>query len=553
MRFHGLALFLAGTMMLHGQDKAPGVEAAIPPPVKALGSPLPAPFPNGVTLAVSAATDGAQREVIAGLNHLNGGWEFEASRHFAAALREDPECLLAHWGMIVATLAPSPETGPARNVATDRLLDLVNRGVGTELERGYAYGLVKYMEGGPGAASEAFRKVAERFPNDMQATIFYALFTRGGYDALGSATPDQEKAEEILRGLIEKFPESPVPINALLTIRAEAPDLTDALPLARKLIQMAPSYAPYHHLLGHYEWRCGNHAKAASAFGRASGLYAKWMRENNATVADCPEWVRSESYRTVAMASKGDFDTAFASAKRLAVTPFPKERLSSNGVHLLMWEAKTLPTRLLMRRGAEGMVPEALAFLPTPEETRGFREKSLSYWWIDALRIFLDTQRLLEAGDVEQARATLKVLERHIESMGQLQRTAKMLGEQSSLSRSFYAVEGIARELRGRLALAGPPETRVTAYNWFRSAADHQKPASLLMPPVILQPMAIRVGDFLMLEGKAGEAITAYDEALQAFPNDMNALVGLEKACEAAKLTERAAEVRKRIQALQAE
>ena len=52
---------------------------------------------------------------------------------------------------------------------TDRLLDLVEQGKGTELERGYAYGLIKYIEEGPAGAANAFRKVAEKFPNDLQA------------------------------------------------------------------------------------------------------------------------------------------------------------------------------------------------------------------------------------------------------------------------------------------------------------------------------------------------------------------------------------------------
>ena len=188
----------------------PDVEAAIPGPVKALGKPAMMEFPGGIQMAVSAATRrGAGLTVNQGLNHLHGGWEFEASRHFAAAMREDPECLLAHWGMVMALLNPSPETGPARNAATDRLLYLVDQGKGTELERGYAYGLIKYIEAGPTGGATAFRKVADQFPNDLQAGVFAALFRRGGYDDAGDATPDQEAAENSLLELMRKNPAKP--------------------------------------------------------------------------------------------------------------------------------------------------------------------------------------------------------------------------------------------------------------------------------------------------------------------------------------------------------
>ncbi|MCX6866070.1 MAG: hypothetical protein NTV46_07595, partial [Verrucomicrobia bacterium] len=135
MRNHWLAAVLAGCMTaaaLRAAEttaaaplvKLPDVEAAIPGPVKALGKPGMMDFPGAIQMAVSATTEEVQTHVNQGLNHLHGGWEFEASRHFAVAMREDPDCLLAHWGMVLCLLNPSPETGPARNAATDRLLEL---------------------------------------------------------------------------------------------------------------------------------------------------------------------------------------------------------------------------------------------------------------------------------------------------------------------------------------------------------------------------------------------------------------------------------------------
>ena len=67
-------------------EKNPDVEDAIPDAVKALGEPAMVNFPNGIRMAVTAATEKAQAHVNQGMNHLHGGWEFEASRHFAAAV-----------------------------------------------------------------------------------------------------------------------------------------------------------------------------------------------------------------------------------------------------------------------------------------------------------------------------------------------------------------------------------------------------------------------------------------------------------------------------------
>lgn len=528
------------------------VASAIPAAVKALPTPAMTNFSSGVRMAVSATTESAQAHVIEGLNHLHGGWEFEASRHFAAAMQEDPECLLAHWGMVMSLLNPSPETGEARNAATDRLYFLIEQGKGTELERGYAYGLIKYIEEGPRGAASAFRKVSKKFPNELQAGVFAALFSRGGYDAAGDATPDQAEAENALLALIEKHPDNPVPLNALLVIRAEAPDLGNSLELARKLCQLEPEYPPAFHLLGHYEWRCGNHGEAASAFGRASSFFQNWMKENKAGVADCPEWIKAECYRIVALLSKGEFDTAYAAARQVASTPLPADRPASPGARFLLWEAKTLPARILIHRGLRGNAAEAAGSLPKPKDVEEYRKYSLAYWWIDGLRFALEAQRLINAGKIDEAREVVAALTQHGELMVKTQTAAAESGERSQWLRSFRAMEVLASDVRGRLAMAGPENKRGTAYNWFASAADRQRPEPMLCPPMILTPMAASLGGFFMSEKKPDEAIEAYQRALKAFPNDLNTLIALQSAYKAAGKAEEAAQTSKLIETLKA-
>jgi len=532
-----------------GKDISP-LEDAIPPAVKALGNPTPREFPGGIAMAVTAATDEAQAAVNQGLNHLHAGWEFEASRHFAVAMRSDPDCLLAHWGMVMSLLVPTPATGKARNAAVERMLDLIDQGKGSDLERGYAYGLVKYMEEGPVSAASAFRKVADKFPNDLQAAVFAALFGRTGYDETGAATPNQQKAEDELAALGKAHPECPLPLNALLLIRAEAPDLTPWLDAARKLCQMAPDYAPYCHLLGHYEWRCGGHAAAVAAFAQASSLYAAWIESNKTTLADCPEWAKAECYRAVALASKGDFDAALTAAKRLAATPLPVARASSSGVRMMLWEAVTLPARLLMRRGHPGDAALALAALPKPKSLKPYHDECLAYWGIDGLRIALEVRRLLDEGKSDEARNAATALAFHGEQMAKAQDVANDGGERSAWSRSFHAMELLANEIRGLLSLAGPANLRGTAYNWFRSAADRQRPAALLYPPVVLLPMQARVGNYYLTVNEPASAIEAFNQALAAFPNDIEAMQGLQLAYEAAKKPDQAALVARKISKL---
>lgn len=543
LKLPAFLFLLAGIPLAHGQEKPaeekPPADTAtvaecIPAPVSKLGTPAIFPFHKGLVTAVSAANETAQIHTVQGLNHLHGGWEFEAMRHFAVAMQEDPRCLMAHWGMIMAMLAPSPETDVHRLATTTRLLELIDDGEGTELERGYAYGLVKYVEEGPAGAATAFRRVADKFPGELQAGIFAALFGRAGYDSFGGATPDQLAAEDRLSKLIERNPEEALPLHALLLIRAEAPDLRPSLELARHLCQLVPDYAPYFHVLGHYEWRCGEHSKAAAAFGRAASLYSIWMKENKATPADCPGWVRAECYRVVSLASKGDFENALASAEKISTTTLDPKRHSAPGTRRLLWDAKTLPARVLLRRAAPGDAAKALAALPDPKEGAPFRKTSLSYWWVDGLRITLESQRLLDAAEIIQATETISALTLHGQAMSQRQAIATTIGERTEWLGSFQSLEMLAAELRGRLALAGLPAGHGSAFNWFRAAADRQRPATMLNPPPILTPMAMRLGDYFIARNQGHNAVAAYEEALTAYPGDMETENRLAKARELA-------------------
>jgi tetratricopeptide (TPR) repeat protein len=547
--------WLAGMMVITclSADELPDVEQAIPPPVKALGKPALRGFPGGIRMAVTAANDEAQAHVNQGLNHLHGGWEFEASRHFAAAMREDPACLLAHWGMLMCLIDPGPESLAARNAAAVRLLELIEQGGGSELERGYAFGLVKFMQEGSVAAADAFRKVADRFPNDLQAAVFAALFGRGGFDDSGAATPDQEAAEQRLLKLAEKHPQSPVPLHALLFIRAESPDPGASLDLVHKLGWMVPDYPPFLHLTGHYEWRCGHHREAATAFGRAASRYQEWRKEQEIPVADCPEWIKAECYRVVALASMGDAETALAAAKQVAAIPLIEDRPSSPGNRMLLWEAKTLPARLLLSRTAKGNVAAAAASLPKPDSLKKYHDHTLAYWWIDGLRFVIETERLLEKEDLNGAREVLQALAQHGEAFARIRAPAAAGGEASFWGRSFRAMEVLASDLRGRVALAGSAKVRGTAFNWFSSAADRQLPATLLMPPAVLRPMASQLGRYFLDAKQFDEAIEAYQRALAAFPNDMGSLTGLKSAYEKSGRAAEAEEILRRIETLKAE
>ncbi len=507
----------------------PSVAACIPPWISAAEKPSLFPFNNGLVIVILASSETAQIHTLQGLNHLHAGWDFEAIRHFSVAMQADPRCIMAHWGMIMSMLGTSPETDSYRLATSQRLLQLISDGEGTELERGFAYCLIKYIEEGPKGAEIAFRKVSEKFPNEIQSQIFTTLFSRGGYDVMGHITATQAEAEERLLKLIERFPSNLLPLHAYLLIKAEAPDLNSSIGLAKKLCELAPKYPPYLHLLGHYQWRSGDFEAAVASFSLAEKYYAEWMRSNKISTSDCPQWLIAKSYLAVATASAGNFKDAIAAATEISKTPLDPDRPISPGNRQILWDAQTLAARIIFYRGGKTAPTEALITLPTPNAGVAYHKYSLSHWWKDGLRIALQAHRMINVGDIKKATDTINALSFHGESMAKQQSLASAKGEYAEWRRTLMNLEMLTANLRGHLALAGPPESQGSAFNWFRAAADRQRTSTLMYHPFILTPMANDLGDYFLSVKQPEKALKAYQEAIAKFPNEASTLDRIKK------------------------
>lgn len=515
-------LILAGMISVAcAADDLPSIDDLILPKLQGAGEVLLSSVPAGVSMAISAADERAQKHVIQGLNLIHGGWDFEAYRHFIAALRIDPDCLMAHFGVVFSLLETESEFMKPRMAAADRALALVQAEKGTELERGYILAMTRLLEEGPTAAAHAFAEVSRKFPGDWQLKLFEVYFRRSGFDEYGSPNPDQKVAQEKLASLMKQQPESVLLMHAWLMMRTENLTMHEDLPMARKLCQLVPDYPPYLHLLGHYEWRCGNHWEAVAAFSRCGELYVEWMKRAGMTVADCPEWIRAEVYRAVALASAGDDDSAMALAQALVKVSLPKDRLQSPGARMMWWEAKTLQARLLMRRGREGDFAKALASLPPKEEVRLMTPFSKVAFYYQGLAMVLDARKALAKKDDKRVEELLQALNMHLPLMEKVRRDAVILGELAPFRRAYSFLEIAILQLKGDIALSQGGNKNGVAYNWFSGARERQLLASRMMPPEHLFPMSVSLGRYYQAKNQFDRAKEMYQEGLQFWPRDL--------------------------------
>jgi hypothetical protein len=516
--------------------------------------------PASAPMAVSTSSEEAQKHVVAGLNLIHGGWDFEAYRHFCAALSADPDCLMAYWGITLAISEQDQEYGPQQAAAHQRMLALAEAGVGTELERGYVFCLNSVYTQGPAAAAEFFHKLAAKFPNEIQAHLLSAILGRGGFDEFGMATPDQLRSEKRLLTLLERRPEDTTVLYSFLSIHAEAADLTDSLPLARKLAALQADFPPYQHLLGHYEFRCGNPALAAQAFRRAIDGFGAALKSSGVGIYDCPNLLKARLYLAVALEAAGSTEEALAVAHDLAAIKIDPKRSFSTGATILHWEAETLPARILLGRPGKGPKPGAaslaLAAMPPVAEVKALKDPPVAIIFYQALSIYLEGRVAIEAANLERAGLLAEALDQTNLRLAGAGELAAAQNARSYWIRAVKAMAVHAAELRGLLAIAGPESGRGSALNWYRSAIDKESRATLLMPPMATYPMALRLGDFHAgrigrVAGELDRSVAAFQEGLKAQPNNLACLRGLQAALTTGGQPGLAAEVARTIEGLQ--
>jgi len=511
------------------------IEDVIHPVIAALPTPE---FHEGIVStpsAVTARNEAAQRHVQQGIALIQAAWDFEAYRHFCEAVRADPECLMAYWGIGLALAAPNNEFMMQRMRAVERMLDLMEAEAGTAREREYAFTLATLYSADASVAARNFGKLSERYPNDLQARLLSVYLQRDGYDEFGEVLDGQEAAVRGMRQLLEEHPENLAVMTFWAMLHAEAPDpgglpRREVLPVVRRIAARLPGFPPAHHLHGHFEWRCGNHALAEEAFRRAVLLYEDYMEKNEVTFHGCDGWVRCQLYLATALHGRAAFREAFPVAKRLADLEVDVRRLDSHGANLVLWEGRTLAARLHAARGWEGDLDRAIKSLPGKDAPQLFRDRSLALYYLEGLRQYLGARRELERGNREMAREFREALSATGNRLLSLQAEAMTTSAVSEYLRALRTLEVLTAELRGLIALTGEVEGRRSAFNWFQSAVEKQLRPTLLMPPSIVYPMELRLADYYMRVAEPLKAAETYQKALVRQPNDLASLHGYRRA-----------------------
>jgi hypothetical protein len=219
-----------------------------------------------------SCTPEAQKTFEKGVAFLHSFWYEEAEKTFTAAEKQDPKCAMAHWGVAMSLWHqlwdwPTEDT-IARGAA--ELKKAAKPKAKTERERDYIAALRAFYthrgsdrgsldhEARARAYSEAMEKVYDRYKDDHEAAVFYALSLLASEPANDTTFANRKKAAAILEKLFATEPDHPGVAHYLIHTY-DKPQLAQlGLPAARRYAAIAPASPHALHMPSHIFERVGD-------------------------------------------------------------------------------------------------------------------------------------------------------------------------------------------------------------------------------------------------------------------------------------------------------
>jgi tetratricopeptide (TPR) repeat protein len=484
---------------------------------------------EGYTRRVATSSGRAQQFVDHGLQWLYGFNDDEAIRCFREAVRLDPDCAFAWWGIAYAcginvndpvmSEAESREAWEALQEAVARREHAapVERELIEALEQRYAAPAPGDRRPLEEAYAAAMEQVWRRHPDDADVGALYAE-SRMNLQPWDYWTPEGEpkgRAAEIVAALervLELDPDHPGALHYYIHAVEASRTPGRAEAAADRLAHAVPGSSHLTHMPSHIYARLGRYRDAADANARAVAADRSYLAL--APEQDYYGLYIAHNLHFLAYASmmEGRFEVAMRAARELD-THVPATFMERYPEIADGWSAAA--PHVLVRFGRWD---EILA-LPDYPEGRPISR---------AMRRYARSIAFSATGRTDQARA-------EIEAFNQVAGAVPI--DWTIGFNPAHAVFPLARKMmEGELLFREGDHEE--AFRLLREAAALEDQLTYDEPPSWLQPVRHALGALLMAAGRSAEAEVVYQEDLARNPENGWGLLGLEKARRAQRKTE---------------
>jgi tetratricopeptide (TPR) repeat protein len=458
----------------------------------------------------------AQTKFDAALAMLHSFWYSKAEKAFSDLATAEPGCAMAHWGVAMSHFhqiwgAPPSDELKAGVAA---LSSARAAGAKTQRERDYIEALGAYYDKSDSLDhvtrflqfEKAMASLAARYPDDREASIFYALTLDGVALAVppDKTYPRQKKAGEILEPIFKEMPQHPGIAHYIIHSYDYPPLAARGVDAARRYSKIAPDSPHALHMPSHIFTRLGLWDDSIAS-NLASADAARRDLQRTMPGATSFDELHAMDYLAYAYLQTGrDADARSILEGASRAEKFDKQELAA------AYALTAIPARLALERrdwksaASVDLKPATITWEKFP--------------WAQSVVFLTRATGFARGGDPASARA-------------EVDRLTKLRDSLKGAGQSYWTdqVEIAHLEAAGWLARAEKKDSE--ALELMRSAAAlEDKVDKHPVTPGPILPAREQLGDLLLELGKPAEALGEYRADLAGSPNRLNGLYGAARA-----------------------
>jgi tetratricopeptide (TPR) repeat protein len=454
-----------------------------------------------VHFETSCSTE-AQKLFDRGMLYQHSFWYRASQKMFEDTLKADPACSIAYWGIALSLLWNPHAAPPVKNLAEGAAAIGKARAAGfkTERERAYVDALaVMYTDYDKVdhrtrvvAYAKAMEALAQRYPDDDEAQIHYALALNTSASPADKTYANQLKGAAILEPIAVRQPLHPGVAHYLIHLYDYPSIAEKGIEAARRYAKIAPDAPHALHMPSHIFTRVG-YWKDSIGSNLASARSAK-------EAGDFSEELHAMDYLVYAYLQLGQDDKARAAVDEMrTVTGFSETFIAGP------YAEAASPARYALERG-DWKAAEELNVRPSPLAN------------VQSITYFARALGAARAGNPESAKPD-------IARLGELR--DKLRG-----AKDAYWSEQV--DIQARIASAwvlyaeGKKADGLKAMSDAADAEDRSEKHPVT--PGVPKPARELYGEMLLDSGNAKEALTAFEATLKKEPNRLGAFAGAAKA-----------------------
>ena len=465
----------------------------------------------GKVLFKTSCTPEAQQAFERALAMLHSFYFPETVKAFTKVTEIDPGCAIAYWGLAVST-RPNPLVGPFDAATLKRGLDAVEKGKAlgakTQRERDWLAAIETFykdfdtvdQETRTRNYAQAMEALTKKYPQDVEAKIFYALALNETFDHKSMAP--LLKAIKILEPLDKKYPGHPGITHYLIHSYDFAPIAQKGVPVANKYAKIAPAAPHAQHMPSHIYSMVGMWQESIASNLSAIEVTKEYVARSklDGTLSGVPHAYDFMQYAYLQLGqdaqAKALIDESAAVKKLIGV------------VSAGQMARAAVPARYMLERqdwqGAAQLQPLGTPF-PAAE----------------AVTHFARAMGAARSGNFTAAQADIDKLKELRTGLEQAQQ-------------SYWAEQVEVQILGAQAWMAQGQGNKDEALKFMRAAADLEDGSEKhVAMENRLYPMRELLGDMLREQGQPAAALKEYEVSMKNAPNRLRGYYGAAKAAEA--------------------